>query len=94
MDADEGKMTLQPPSLSTLAAAVAFVSLIFYLSTVLINKTPLPPGPYGLPLLGNVGVLSQRNNWFQFSKWSKEYGEKSALTDTRCLTGVIMRNSR
>ncbi|KAJ7157117.1 cytochrome P450 [Mycena filopes] len=39
------------------------------------RKTPpLPPGPKGLPLLGNLLEYPQTQVWVTFSKWAKEYG--------------------
>lgn len=34
----------------------------------------MPPGPPGLPLLGNVLQVSGLQ-WMQFAEWSKRYGE-------------------
>ena len=35
----------------------------------------LPPGPRGLPLLGNVlDLRSHGQQWIQFVRWKKEFG--------------------
>lgn len=36
--------------------------------------TPLPPGPKGLPLLGNVTDLPQTQPWETFAHWGEKYG--------------------
>jgi hypothetical protein len=35
----------------------------------------LPPGPKGLPLLGNALDLRSKQ-WLKFSKWKAEFGQK------------------
>jgi len=36
---------------------------------------PLPPGPTGLPLLGNVLNFPKMDSWLVAAQWRKEYGE-------------------
>ena len=39
----------------------------------------MPPGPPGVPLLGNVLQLSG-SQWLQFTAWSRKYGLSYLLT--------------
>jgi len=35
---------------------------------------PLPPGPKGLPVLGNSYQIPAHKQWLRFDEWIKEYG--------------------
>jgi hypothetical protein len=39
---------------------------------------PLPPGPRGLPLLGNLFQLPQANPWEGYQKLCEEHGRRIA----------------
>jgi hypothetical protein len=34
-----------------------------------------PPGPSGLPLLGNALQIPDRKQWLSFHDWAKQYGD-------------------
>ncbi|KZT40804.1 cytochrome P450 [Sistotremastrum suecicum HHB10207 ss-3] len=36
---------------------------------------PFPPGPTGVPLLGNIHQMPVKDAWLQFREWSKVYGD-------------------
>ncbi|KAI9566800.1 cytochrome P450 [Boletus coccyginus] len=38
------------------------------------NGLPLPPGPTGLPLVGNVFDLNPQHPWLSYEQWGKQYG--------------------
>ncbi|PSR75210.1 hypothetical protein PHLCEN_2v9251 [Hermanssonia centrifuga] len=39
----------------------------------------MPPGPPGLPLLGNVFELPSKEMWKTFNEWNKRYDRRSAI---------------
>ena len=41
------------------------------------SPAPLPPGPKGLPLLGNILDMPSSFEWLTFARWGEQYGEQS-----------------
>ena len=39
------------------------------------SRTPTPPGPRGIPILGNALQIPSEYNWLTFTLWAKEYGQ-------------------
>lgn len=42
----------------------------------------LPPGPPGLPLLGNILDFPKTEEWLAYKAMSREYGELGSLLET------------
>jgi hypothetical protein len=38
------------------------------------SEPPYPPGPRGLPLIGNILDMPAQKEWITFSKWGRDYG--------------------
>lgn len=64
-----------PPSLMVYLPAIACLLLLIY---QLRRKSPsnlsLPPGPKGLPVLGNFLDIDSRQPWTSFTQWASTHG--------------------
>lgn len=56
-----------------LLSALCLLILACYFA--LVGKANLPPGPSGLPLLGNIFNLTSHELWRKANLWGKRYGE-------------------
>ena len=50
------------------------------------RRLPLPPGPKGLPLLGNIFQLPQAVPWEGYNDICKEYGTRPFFRSRGCRT--------
>lgn len=39
------------------------------------RRSRLPPGPKGVPILGNIFDMPKGHEWLTYMKWSREYGK-------------------
>ncbi|KAL0575999.1 hypothetical protein V5O48_005966, partial [Marasmius crinis-equi] len=44
------------------------------------SSLPLPPGPKGLPLIGNLLDMPSEKEWLTFAKWGQQYGKICSVT--------------
>ncbi len=56
--------------------AISLLLFVYILKSIFFKarKPPLPPGPKGLPLVGNVLDMPSEKDWFTFAKWGETYG--------------------
>ncbi|EAU89623.1 hypothetical protein CC1G_02512 [Coprinopsis cinerea okayama7 len=69
---------------TTALLAAGFVLAAFWCGSTFQNKRkfarrrkglPLPPGPKGTPLLGNLLQIPQEHSWKVYAEWKEEYGD-------------------
>ncbi|KZT68589.1 cytochrome P450 [Daedalea quercina L-15889] len=75
-------------SVVSLALIVAFVVA----ALVTRRKRPLPPGPKGLPLLGNIYDVPKSREWLAYQHWSREY-DSDVIYLNLAGTPVVILNS-
>ncbi|KAJ3530716.1 hypothetical protein NM688_g7671 [Phlebia brevispora] len=76
-----------PFTLIVFLSAVAFVVI-----TSRRRRARLPPGPRGIPLLGNIFDVPKSHEWLTYAKWSRQYG--SAILYLNLLgTPIVILNA-
>ena len=45
------------------------------------NGLPLPPGPKGYPIIGNLFDMPVHKPWLVYDKWRKTYGKAFIIND-------------
>ncbi|KAK0204931.1 cytochrome P450 [Desarmillaria ectypa] len=79
-----------------LIASLAFGVLLVYLLSRLSlrrRRLPLPPGPKGLPLIGNLWDVPTEYPWVTYARWAATYGDVFYL-DTPGNPTVIINSSQ
>ncbi|KAK0390071.1 hypothetical protein NLU13_3644 [Sarocladium strictum] len=66
---------------SQLTVGFAGLYLVYLLFGRLLSRSrlPLPPGPKGLPIIGNLHQVEKKLQFLQFYEWSKRYGPVMSL---------------
>jgi hypothetical protein len=69
---------LQDGSLKSWVAAGLALAFIYILARLARadggRQLPLPPGPKGLPIIGNLLDIPQEKPWLVYNEWADRYG--------------------
>jgi hypothetical protein len=54
--------------------AICSCGLVYFVVLTSRRRLPYPPGPRGLPIVGNSFSMPSREEWVTYWKWSKDCG--------------------
>lgn len=81
--------------LALITLVVAAITLVgVYRSLKAPKGLPLPPGPPGLPIIGNVLDLPKNQEWVQYRNWGRKYGVFAPLLLISCVSLKLLPNFR
>ena len=57
----------------SLAFLLVILAIVHAVSTYRV-RLKMPPGPLGIPILGNIFQVPNSMPWFKFTEWKRKYG--------------------
>ena len=60
-----------------LGLAILFIAVIRFIKVK--PRLRLPPGPRGLPVIGNVLDMPSEKEWLTFAQWGETWGTRSLI---------------
>lgn len=82
---------------SFLAALLVVTAVASYALRILLkrqSRSPLPPGPAGYPVIGNVFGVANHHLWLMYADWSKTYGSDIVSYETYGCTTVVLNSHK
>ena len=67
------------PGIASLTSAVLIAAFFLVLFRSRRSNRKLPPGPPGLPLIGNLLDIPKKQPWVVYRDWARKYGTHAAL---------------
>lgn len=64
-------------ALSTLV--IGILAVLLFISVTRHRKYRLPPGPPGLPILGNFLDIPKAGEWLTYNEWGRKYGTQNGM---------------
>lgn len=68
-----GTSLLQTPNISNLLKLFSLTIVVKYIHYLYFQTRYWPPGPRGIPILGNIFQLPKLP-WYKFTEWKAQYG--------------------